>query len=476
MEEQMSYGQIGTDRHFEPQATRTKESYTRQNDPQIWRQYSTDRSQGHGYEAGVATHAHGKQMPPITAYEFTMIQEPVQVEALESVDKSPKSKNGQRKKTTWPIEPMPVIEVKVMGEGGAKPHPLINVHPSMFAYARLYALDDNRGVVEAHELQGNCAASVFQAKQHGYMFFPDLNVKYPGNYYLEFTLVENVVDQPRSNCYAVPVGLIRSRSFTVLPRGYQLPPALRPTDINKILESAGAKLRYRKPIPEKRRKEDDWGSSLADLRRVSVGANIGNRHKGRKSQQDAPAEGVLTTLPTTNPPVSGFPFAFANTSQPMTFASQPQTSSNNTYAWANSGIPVSNADQPSVRMPITGSWSNNQQEMFSSSDDSDEMILANRYAAHERSQINSGLANLQIELNPMNIGLAEHHHLNTLVPHQQERPILNLPFQQPQIQYQNPMNFANSQLQYNQQYNHSEPQFNQSFDAYQMDQDPWYQR
>lgn len=239
-----------------------------------------------------------QHLPEFGAYRMQILQQPQYGEATESISTSPKSKVNhaeKRKKTDWGLEPMPVIELLERDRSNK----LLNIHPAMFLFARLCSDESfDRQDTEADGLWGNRVASVFRLKiegktnEQGVFYFPELHIKYPGKYYLLFTLFELIAD-PEHASYTVPCGQIRSNVFSITPKGQKLPPPTEPTVYNTLLDTAGAKIRYRKPGKPKSKKDEGWGARLSEVNQDAVGKQLSNRTKRRRSQPGMQIEDTI---------------------------------------------------------------------------------------------------------------------------------------------------------------------------------------
>lgn len=241
-------------------------------------------------------------LPERADYQMEVVQQPMQAEATESVSNSPRSKVNnpeKRKKTDWGLEPMPIIEIME----SSRSNKVLNIHPQMFLFARLHPEDDlARQGSEAEGLCGNRVASVFRVKsdgkisEQGVFYFPELHLKYPGKYFLHFTLYEIVMDATGAS-HTVPCGGVSSKVFTILPKGQKLPPPSEPTKFNVLLDSCGAKIRYRKPGKPKTKKEEGWSARLSDVNQDSVGKQLSSRTKRRKSHSGNRIEETIQRQP-----------------------------------------------------------------------------------------------------------------------------------------------------------------------------------
>lgn len=241
-------------------------------------------------------------LPEKASYHMEVIQQPVQAEATESVSNSPRTKINnpeKRKKTDWGLEPMPVIEITE----SSRSNKVLNIHPQMFLFARLHPESDpDRQGPEADGLCGNRVASVFRVKsdgkisEQGVFYFPELHLKYPGKYFLHFTLYEIVMDTTGAS-HTMPCGATCSNVFTILPKGQKLPPPSSPTKFNILLDSCGAKIRYRKPGKPKTKKEEGWSARLSDVNQDSVGKQLSSRTKRRKSHSGNRLEETIQRQP-----------------------------------------------------------------------------------------------------------------------------------------------------------------------------------
>lgn len=245
----------------------------------------TDRHQGVGREHELPQYESIRQVPSPNELRVDIISQPEFCEALErAVDsETGKTAKGRGKKEPWPIEPLPVIEVSIVGPTNKYMVSAMCAEPDKFVKATL--LNPDGTLTDSDCLQGNRTASFFTARERAFFIVRDLKIKYPGDYKLRLEIYQLAWTADGENMYAVPINVAVTNVFTAYGKGEPLPPAQAMSPHIKFLQENGAKLKIRKTPTSRRRNSPttNWASSMADATGPGAGAIIPGRGRGPTS-------------------------------------------------------------------------------------------------------------------------------------------------------------------------------------------------
>lgn len=252
----------------------------------------TDRPQGVGQEHGLSECESIRNVPRQEQLSVDLVSQPRFCEALEKLPGSPKGKANRGKKEPWPIEPLPVLEVKVLN-GDKHTVNAMCAEPERFVMATLLSGDGK--VIEGDCLQGNRTTSFFVAQQRAFFIIRDLKIKNPGYYRLRLEMCQMVWAPDGDNMHVVPIMAIDTQVFRAYPKGQQLPAAEPLSQTMEFLQKSGAKLKLRKTPIARKRNSPHWENTMDNVMHNNVpGQILDPRGRGRLSDA-APV--ILQSLP-----------------------------------------------------------------------------------------------------------------------------------------------------------------------------------